>query len=390
MTAGSQRAALDAIHSARPIIARLSMARDSEDLAADLIEAWTATETGLRSLIGGSSLTGQMLIRELRQRHFLSLEQANALAEFHAARERAARVDYKPTEGDVNASRDAFLKLEAGLMGEPAAAPAPTPVASAPRAPAAAAATSAPNSAPRTRGGGAYTPDGPLDPSARERFEGTPSAVPAQRSRPRWVVPVLALLALLVVGGIAAYAMMGRGGNRAFTNGVTAYREGRREAAAGEFLKAAKEDPNDPMPHVYLARMAREAGNMNTANTEAVTAVRLGPNNGIALRELASVSFVQQNYDAARRFYLRAIQADTTDRLAQGFLGCSLVRLGRIDEGVRWINRAGAGAWSTCTPPPGSVAPPGMQSGVPNTQPGMQAVPPAGSLPPATGQPYPR
>ena len=43
MTAGSQRAALDAIHSARPIIARLSMARDSEDLAADLIEAWTAT-----------------------------------------------------------------------------------------------------------------------------------------------------------------------------------------------------------------------------------------------------------------------------------------------------------------------------------------------------------
>ena len=133
MTAGSQRAALDAIHSARPIIARLSMARDSEDLAADLIEAWTATETGLRSLVGGSALTGQMLIRELRQRHFLSLEQANALAEFHAARERAARVDYKPTEGDVNASRDAFLKLEAGLMGEApaAAAPATGPAASA-------------------------------------------------------------------------------------------------------------------------------------------------------------------------------------------------------------------------------------------------------------------
>jgi hypothetical protein len=246
----------------------------------------------------------------------------------------------------------------------------------------------APTPAPaRSRGAGAYTPDGPLDPSARERFEGTPVAVPAQRSRSRWLVPVLAIVALLVVGGIAAFALMGRRGNRAFTNGVTAYREGRREAAAGEFLKAAKDDPNDPMPHVYLARMAREAGNMNTANTEAVTAVRLGPNNGIALRELASVSFVQQNYDAARRFYLRAVQADTADRLSQGFLGCSLVRLGRIDEGMRWINRAGAGAWSSCAPPPGSVAPPGMQSGVPG---GMQPVPPAGSLPPATGQPYPR
>ena len=377
MTAGSQRAALDAIHSARPIIARLSMARDSEDLAADLIEAWTATETGLRSLVGGSALTGHMLIRELRQRHFLSLEQANALAEFHAARERAARVDYKPTEGDVNASRDAFLKLEAGLMGEEplVGAPAARPAASAKPVAGQAAAEAA---AARSRGG-AYTPDGPLDPNARERFEGTPVAVPAQRSRPRWVMPVIGIVALLVAGGIAAYALMGRRGNPAFTNGVTAYREGRREAAAGEFLKAAKADTTDPMPHVYLARMAREAGNMNTANTEAVTAVRLGPNNSVALRELASVSFVQQNYDAARRFYLRAVQADTTDRLAQGFLGCSLVRLGRIDEGMRWINRAGAGAWSSCAPPPGSVM-----------QPGMQAVPPTGSLPPATGQPYPR
>ena len=391
MTAGSQRAALDAISSARPIIARLSMARDSEDLAADLIDAWTATETGLRSLVGGSSLTGQMLIRELRQRHFLSLEQANALAEFHAARERAARVDYKPTEGDVNASRDAFLKLEAGLMGEPTpAAPPSRPATAAPvGAPAASAVSAAPaaSAASRSRGG-AYTPNGPLDPSARERFEGTPVAVPAERTRPRWVMPVLGLVALLVVGGIAAFALMGRRGSAAFDNGVKAYREGRREAAAGEFLKATKDAPNDPMPHVYLARMAREAGNMNTANTEAVTAVRLGPNNGVALRELASVSFVQQNYDAARRFYLRAVQADTADRLSQGFLGCSLVRLGRIDEGMRWINRAGAGAWSSCAPPPGSV--PGMQSGVPGAQPGMQAVPPAGSLPPATGQPNPR
>jgi tetratricopeptide (TPR) repeat protein len=387
MTAGSQRAALDAIHSARPIIARLSMARDSEDLAADLIEAWTATETGLRSLVGGSSLTGQMLIRELRQRHFLSLEQANALAEFHAARERAARVDYKPTEGDVNASRDAFLKLEAGLMGEPAApstASATGPAATTAGAPAASAPASTAAAASALSRGGAYTPDGPLDPSARERFEGTPVAVPPERSRPRWLLPVVGLVALLIIGGIAWYALMGRRGNASFESGVQAYREGRREAAAGAFLKATKDDPNDPMPHVYLARMAREAGNMNTANTEAVTAVRLGPNNAVALRELASVSFVAQNYDAARRFYLRAVQADTSDRLAQGFLGCSLIRLGRIDEGMRWINRAGAGAWSSCAPPPGAVGAPGAQPGA------TGAVPPAGSLPPATGQPYPR
>jgi tetratricopeptide (TPR) repeat protein len=374
MTAGSQRAALDAIHSARPIIARLSMARDSEDLAADLIEAWTATETGLRSLIGGSSLTGQQLIRELRQRHFLSLDQANALAEFHAARERASRVDYIPTEGDVNASREAFVKLEAGLMGDTPAASAP---AAAPASAGAAAAAAASASAQRPKAA-AYTPDGPLDPSARERFEGTPTAVPPERARSSWVAPLIGLVALLAVGGIAWYALAGRHrGNSALASGITAYREGRREAAAGDFMKAAKDDPNDPMPHVYLARMAREAGNLTTANNEAVTAVRLGPANGVALRELASVSFATQNYDAARRFYIRAVQADSGDKLSQGFLGCSLIRLGRVDEGMRWVSRAGPGAWSGCAPQPGAL-PPGAQG----VQPGMQAVPPSGALPP--------
>jgi len=376
MTVGSQRAALDAIHAARPIIARLSMTRDSEDLAADLIEAWTATETGLRSLVGGSSLTGQMLIRELRQRHFLSLEQANALAEFHAARERATRVDYKPTEVDINASRDAFLKLEAGLMGDPG----PTdPTAKAP--PTTRGESTAPGA--RTSVGTMVTPDGPLDPSARTRFEGTPQAVPRERARSRWLVPVLSVVGLIAVAGLLWYALVGRGGSSvAFTNGVTAYREGRREAAAGEFMKAAKDDPNDPMPHVYLARMAREAGNINTANAEAVTAVRLGPNNAVALRELAAVSFAQQNWDAARRFYIRAVQADPNDKLSLGFLGCSLVRLGRINEGTTFIQRAGPGAWSGCVPPAGSVGP----TGQPIAQPGAQMVQPSGALPPAGTQ----
>ena len=71
MSTSAQRAALESLHAARPLVARLGATRNSEDVAADLIEAWTAVETGLRSMIGGSALSGQMLIRELRQRHFL-------------------------------------------------------------------------------------------------------------------------------------------------------------------------------------------------------------------------------------------------------------------------------------------------------------------------------
>jgi cytochrome c-type biogenesis protein CcmH/NrfG len=83
-----------------------------------------------------------------------------------------------------------------------------------------------------------------------------------------------------------------------------------------------------------------------------VTAVRLGPENGAALRELATIAFVQQNYTGARTFYTRAIKADPGDRVSQGYLGCALIRLGRAEEGMRWVQRAGSGSWSSCVPAP--------------------------------------
>jgi tetratricopeptide (TPR) repeat protein len=348
MSSSAQRAALEAIHSARPLVARLGESKNSEDVAADIIEAWTAVEAGLRSLIGGSTLTGQMLIRELRQRHFLSLEQANALAEFHAARERAGRTDYTPTDSDVNAARDAFLKLESGLMGV-------TP----PESRVAQGAGAAP--AGIAAGGGATRTTVPMEsvpPRGAAEPVGSPAHTPTA-ARPRWLVPALGLFALLVIGGIAWFALAGRSGG-AYEQGVVAYREGRREAAAGAFIKATKDEPNNPMPHVYLARMAREAGRLSTASEEAVKAVTLGPTNVAALRELASVMFAQQNYDSARSFYTRALKVDPTDVPSLGYLGCSLVRLGRVEEGLKFIQRAGPGPWTGCAPPPGQAVP-GMQ-----------------------------
>src|SRR5204863_5923596 len=106
-------AALDA---ARPAIARLDRSRHAEELAADLIEAWGGVETALRSLLGGTPLSGQNLIREARQRQLITFDQANALAEFHAARERSQDTSYHPSDGDINSAREGFLKLEAALM----------------------------------------------------------------------------------------------------------------------------------------------------------------------------------------------------------------------------------------------------------------------------------
>ena len=189
----------------------------------------------------------------------------------------------------------------------------------------------------------------------------TPSTGRPAGSAPRTRELMIAVGALGVLVALVVGVLLARGGgartrasSASLAQGMAAYREGRRDVAAERFLTATRDAPNDPMPHVYLARLARESNDLTTANVEAVTAVRLAPDNGAALRELASVSFVQQNFTGARTFYTRAIKADPGDRLSQGYLGCSLVRLGRVAEGMRWIQRAGPGTWSSCAPAAGA------------------------------------
>jgi Flp pilus assembly protein TadD len=338
-----RRSALAALDNARPAIARLDQSRHFEELAADLMESWSAVETALRSLLGGTSLAGQALIREARQRQLLSFEQANALAEFHAASERAHTTDYQPTTADIDAARDAFLKLESGLMS----ANPPTAARAAPP--------------PLSMEGMRASP------------LGTAEAVPQPREGLEpWVKTLLVVVGLALIGGLAWVGIVQGGFGRrsdALQAGIEAYRRGQREAASGHFTKAARDNPNDPIPHVYLSRMAREVGNMTVAGQEAQEAVKLGPGNTIALREMGLYLLNAGNYDLARRFLVRTVEADQNDRMAMGYLGCTMYRLGRPTEGQVWMNRAGPGDWSRCAMAPGMMS-------------GQTMGPPAGAVPP--------
>jgi tetratricopeptide (TPR) repeat protein len=312
------RQALAALDAARPAIARLDRSRHAEELAADLIEAWSGVETALRSLLGGTPLGGQQLIREARQRQLITFDQANALAEFHAARERSQDTSYHPTDADINAAREGFLKLEASLMMPP----------------------------PTERGG--PTPGEAMSTKGlRLSPLGTPQPVPLPSERRPWVIPVIAIVVLAALSA-GAWLLFAPRGNASLDRGVAYWQGGQRELAAAEFSRAARDDPKSALPHVYLSRMAREAGNLPLAGQEATLAVQAEQNNALALREMASYLLATGNYELARRFYVRALQANPEDRLAQGFLGCTLIKLGRPDEGMRWMNRAGQGSWSSC------------------------------------------
>jgi len=348
---------------------RLDASRHPEEVAADLIEGWSAVETALRSLVGGSALTGQMLVRELRTRHVITLEQANALVEFQAARDRAQRTDYRPTEGDVDAARQGFLKLEAGLMAASLSAASPTP----------SSLEAHPLGPPDANGN-------PILPPA-----GMPGAQPLMRSgrRPAWLVPLLGLVLVAALGVIGWWAYDRRGGG-ALAEGVELYRAGQRERAQAAFERAAREEPQDARPHIFMARMAREVGNLPLAQQEAQRAIQLDQTSGDAMREMGSILFTRGDLVTAARFYARAVERDTSDRAAMGWLGCVLMRQGRPADAQRWFQRAGQGDWSTCArimPPQGAPGtyPPGAyppQSYPPGTvPPGMQ---------PPPQQPYPQ
>jgi tetratricopeptide (TPR) repeat protein len=347
VTTSQQRAALAALDQARPAIGRLDLSRDPEDVAADIIEGWQAAETALRALIGSASLSGQPLIREVRQRELLTLDQAHALVEFSAAHDRAQRTEYRPTSADVNGARTGFQQLEAALKQERQASPPPSVAAPAATAAAAAAAPAAFPTTPRRRG-----------------------------------FPLIALIGLLVVlGGVGGgiYYFAADRSNGPLQAGITAYTSGNKVAARNSFAEAIRNDPKDAEPHIYLARMAREEGDANTALRELQNAIQLEPNNALAQREMGSHLLTQatgqlnggnlpgamQSLNLARNFYVRAVQLNPNDKVAQGWLGCVLVRLGRTQDASNFFNRAGPGDWNRCQPLP-TLAPqvPGAQAPV--------------------------
>jgi Tfp pilus assembly protein PilF len=173
-------------------------------------------------------------------------------------------------------------------------------------------------------------------------------------------LPILigAVVVLLFVVGVYFAFRGGSGGGNGLNAGIDAMQNGQRERARGEFTKAVKDDPKAATPHVFLARLAREESDLATARAQLDTALRLEPRNAIALREMGLILFASRQYDLARRFFVRAVQANPQDRASQGYLGCALMRLNRVQEATKFINNAGTGPWTACLQPVTTTAPP--------------------------------
>lgn len=399
MSPQNSQAALTALNGVRPVLTHFETPRTAEDLAADIIDLWTGAEASLQSLVGNSSLTGQQLIRAARQAELITLDQAHSLLEFLAARDRANRTSYKPTQADGDAAVEGFRALESALTGQPpvkrATPSSPLQAVYTPRnpqrsqqSPPAPAAPPSPYAPPSAGGGyrqppayagrktsgpptieqpppGSFTPAGGATSTGggggigRSHVEHALAAAESRgwRRMPLWLVVGIPVLLILIIGGYFLFRG-GSSGDGSLTAGITSMNNGQREKARGEFAQAAKENPTAALPRVFLARIARQEADLATARAELDTALRLEPTNENALREMGLVLFSSRQYDLARRFFVRAVTANPQDRSAQGYLGCALMRLSRIQEGTKFINNAGTGPWTACLQPVTATPPP--------------------------------
>lgn len=330
MTPHSARAALDA---ARGVFAA------SDRYTAP--ELWHSAQGVLQGVIGRPELTGQALVTEVRQLGLINLADAHALVALAAWADRSTGL--AENEAERILVREAWMALEHAIPEAPiagfASAPAGTPPTSAPHQ------TWAP-------GGAAY--------GHASAQTGAPAAPPpfigdagdADRSvkpRRRWLWPAVGAVVLLAaLGGSGTWWFTTGQPERELAEAISAYQRGSREVARTAFARLAMEHPDDARPLIYIGRITREDGDLARARTFLTNAVRLAPESAVAARELASIMLADGQPEIARRFYVRALQLDPGDRIAQGFLGCALVRLGRFDEALRWIQRAGPGEWQQC------------------------------------------
>jgi cytochrome c-type biogenesis protein CcmH/NrfG len=338
VSVNDQRAAREILSRARPLIERLEDdSRHQEDRAADLIDIWAVIENALRALAGGSALSGQNLVAAVRQRNLITIDQAHAAIEVEDVARRMTSPQASPTSAELDSVRHAFARIEHALLAIDEGAPQLADTT---------------DFATVRRSTDLPLPD---EPASGPRHP--------KRGMPGWaiaaaVLAVIVLAAVVVLIARPGWFSIGASGD--LSAGMSAYHEGRLALAHDNFEEAARHDPDEAEPHLWLGRIARDQHEDVTAAREFSIADNLEPDNPLVHREIAAFHLARGRLDPARERYVKALQLDPTDPVSLGWLACTLHRLGREGEARSFAQRAGVGVWSNCLTTP--VAPPGMTS----------------------------
>lgn len=164
-------------------------------------------------------------------------------------------------------------------------------------------------------------------------------AVPPSRRRVPWeTLLALATLAILLV---LAIRLRG-GGDDDLRRGESALRAGRVAEAETAFRAYADEEPTDPRPRVYLARIYREAGRMPDAEREIQAGLRAAPGDAGLQTEQGYLLLDSNRAPDAVAVFHQAVLSDSTSQRAWAGLVKSLRASGRPTDADQVLRRAPA------------------------------------------------
>ncbi len=235
------------------------------------------------------------VIQSLRARDRIRLETAGAAHQLIGAVERAATGRGRPSDADVAVV--AVDKLRADLSSgssEPAAPAEPKPGAPTGRTP--------DKGEPEAATGADPDAGSPGPPSV-------PVAPPPKISGGgRWMAWIGVAMAVTFMIGLAW--VLGAGGEDHYRTGVAMFRAGRLDSAAVAFERALQERPVDVDAMLYLGRIHRRQDRLVEASEVLREAVRVAPDDAVALRELGHLFMDAGQPERAVEQYQRALEQD--------------------------------------------------------------------------------
>ena len=321
--------ALRPLHAASGDLALLRSGTIEPDAArAALLRCTGAVESSLRRLLrdeeraplatrlsalAPDELPAPEVVASLRQQGRLSIEFAAALHELWGMRRRLE-------SGLVPTPQDSQLLLRVADRFEEEAAGSPN----------------APPASPT------WTDRTVLQSAAPTETAEIASPEPARGSLldriPRWVPAAGAALLLAI---LAIWLFLGRGPSD-LEAGVEHFRNGQVAQAAAYFQRAARDNPEDPTPRLYLARIFRRANRFREAGQELREAIRLAPEDPAVQRELGFLLLDTGRPAPAAERFTRAVKLDPD--AADGWVGLvrALRASGRAAQADQVVARAPA------------------------------------------------
>jgi len=121
--------------------------------------------------------------------------------------------------------------------------------------------------------------------------------------------------------------------------GLASLRIGRLAQARHSLERAVELWPGDPIPHLELAAISVETGDLGEAEGHLDGAVAANPLSQDAWAELGRVRYQRRDYESAIRAFRRLVAIGPESSIGQLWLGRSLRRAGRDDEAEQWYLR---------------------------------------------------